>query len=254
MGNIARKIGITGAAGTIGEALHQGLAPFYDLTLFDLKKIASGAAGRCITIDFGDKTQLDGVFDGLDAVIHLAGDPRPNAPAKSTLRNNFVATSLVFEAARQAGVKKVVFASSNFYHEGDIALALQGKTASQITLGSNPTPRCLYGESKLFGEQAGRHISHFGVQFVALRIGWTVPEDNPVLYDGPYMRAVFCSKCDLVQAFSKALEVDADFLTAFAVSNNSRGIFDLEETRSRLGFIPQDNAEAYEKSAVDSIR
>ena len=79
---------------------------------------------------------------------------------------------------------------------------------------------------------------------MALRIGWTVPEDNPA-YGGSYMRAVFCSKRDLVQAFTKALEVDSDYLVAFAVSDNSRNVFDLTQTKKTLGFYPQDNAEKY---------
>lgn len=245
MGNAAKKIGITGAAGVIGTTLQHGLSPSYNLTLYDVKPFISPVSGTCVTVDFGVRTQLAGIFDGLDAVIHLAGDPRPHAPRQSTLRNNFAASSFVFEEARRAGVKKVVFASSNFYHEGDIAEALRGGAKPLITLEQNPTPHCLYGESKVFGENIGRHISHFGVQFVALRIGWTVPEDNPTLYDGAYMRAVFCSHGDLVQAFTKSLEIDTDFLTAFAVSNNGNAVFDLGETRKRLGFVPLDNAEVY---------
>jgi len=245
MGEVAKKVGITGAAGVIGCALQHGLSPRYRLTLFDVKRFSSPVGAECRTVDFADRSRLAGIFDGLDAVIHLAGDPRPHAPRNSTLRNNFVATSHVFEAARQAGVKKVVFASSNFYHEGAVARALATDTRHAITLEQNPTPNCLYGESKVFGEQVGRHLSHFGVRFVALRIGWTVAEDDPVLYDGDYMRAVFCSKRDLVQAFTRGVEIDEEFLVAFAVSDNSLGVFDLTETRKTLGFLPQDNAENY---------
>ena len=244
MKHASKKIGITGAAGVIGRALQNGLACDYDLTLFDQKQQSAGA-GKTVTVDLGERAQLDGIFAGLDALIHLAGDPRPNAPEHSTLRNNFQATSYVFEEARRAGIKKLVFASSNFYHEADIAKQLQGAAGSLITLDRNPTPQCLYGESKVFGEQAGRHLSHLGMQFAALRIGWTVPQDNPALYDGAYMRAVFCSHRDLVQAFSKALEVDQPYLVAFAVSNNTNNVFDLAQTRRQLGFEPQDNAENY---------
>ena len=240
-----KSIGITGALGHIGTILQNGLSSEYSLSLFDLKKSKTIPNVKSIVMDFGERTQLKGVFDGLDAIIHLAGDPRPNAPRQSTLRNNFTATSYVFDEARNAGVRKIVFASSNFYHEGDIADRLGRSQESLITLDMNPTPHCLYGESKVFGENVGRHLSHFGIQFVALRIGWTVPQDNPVLYDSPYMRAVFCSKRDLLQAFSKALEVNADYLTAFAVSNNSSNLFDLTETRKQLGFNPQDNSAGY---------
>jgi hypothetical protein len=72
-----------------------------------------------------------------------------------------------------------------------------------------------------------------------------VPQDNPALYGGDYMRAVFCSHRDLVQAFTRAIEIDTDYLVAFAVSNNTHNVFDMRETRKKLGFSPQDNAEDY---------
>lgn len=241
-----KKVGITGAAGNVGSTLQKGLVGRYDLRLFDIKGGRSPVGGKIVQVDAGDRSQLAGLFNGLDVIIHLAGNPRPNAQKESTIRNNFVATSYIFEEARLAGVKKIIFASSNFYHEGDIGTLLHGsKKKSLITLDTPPTPQCLYGESKVFGETVGRHLSHLGVQFVALRIGWTVPEDNPALYDSTYMRAVFCSHRDLVQAFSRAIEIETDFMTAFAVSHNRNAVFDLDETGNKLGFCPQDDAKNY---------
>ncbi len=240
-----KKVGITGAAGNVGATLRQGLSADYALTLYDLRSPQALVEDEFVQVDCGDPQQLAGIFDGLDVLIHLAGDPSPDAARQSTLRNNFRATSYVFEEVKRAGVKKLIFASSNFYHQGDISTALRGNSGPLITLDRNPTPQCLYGESKVFGENVGRHLSHLGIQFAALRIGWTVPQDNPALYGGAYMRAVFCSHRDLVAAFSRALEIDQDFLVAFAVSNNGQPVFDLTETSRQLGFFPQDNAEDY---------
>lgn len=240
-----KKVGITGAAGNVGTTLTSGLRAQYELKLYDLKVPLQAEGCSFVKVDCADRHALAGAFKGLDALIHLAGNARPDAPPQSTLRNNFMGTSFVFDEALHSGVKKLVFASSNFYHQGDISQALQAKTRRLITLDAPPTPRCLYADSKVFGENVGRHLSHLGVQFVALRIGWTVPEDNPALYGGDYMRAVFCSHRDLVQAFSKALEIETDFLAAFAVSKNTRAVFDLAETKKKLGFEPQDNAEDY---------
>ncbi len=242
---LINKVGITGAAGNIGTTLQQGLGEHYDLSLYDMKKESVTHDHRSIHIDLTKRNDLRGIFDGLDALVHLAGNPSPNAPRAQTFQNNFAATSFVFEEARRAGVRKIVYASSNFYHEAAIGEALRSTGAPLITLDMPPSPLCLYGESKVYGENLGRHLSYLGTQFVALRIGWTVPQDNPALYGGDYMRAVFCSKRDLTQAFSKALEVNTDFLAAFAVSDNSRGVFDLAETKRKLGFVPQDNAEDY---------
>jgi nucleoside-diphosphate-sugar epimerase len=244
MGKI-KKVGITGASGNIGSTLQKGLCENYALTLFDIKQAAPLCEAPFVKVDFGERNQLKGIFNGLDALIHLAGNPSPGAPRPHTYRNNFCATSYVFEEARAAGVKKIVYASSNFYHELAISEFLQGISRQKITLDMPPSPLSLYGESKVFGENLGRHLAYLGMHFVALRIGWTVPTDNPIPYDGPYMRGVFCSKRDLVQAFDKALEAETDFMAAFAVSNNTDNVFDLTETRKKLGFSPQDNSADY---------
>jgi nucleoside-diphosphate-sugar epimerase len=240
------KVGITGAAGVVGTTLVEGLASKYELKMYDRHAIPSSDLGiAAAAIDFSDGSEIRGVFDGLDAVVHLSGDPRPNAPRDSTFRNNFVAASHVFEESRRAGVGKIVFASSNFYHEQAIGELLRDRTRRPIKLDDPPSPISYYGQSKVFGEYVGLHLSRHGLRFAALRIGWTVPADDPRPYDGPYMRAMFCSKRDLVQAFDRSLEVDADFVTAYAVSDNNGGVFDLEETKRVLGFQPQDNAENY---------
>ncbi len=240
-----QKVGITGASGHIGKVLQKGLSSNFDLTLYDIRESKPLCEAKFVKVDFAKKEKLDGIFDGLDAVIHLAGNPHPNAPREITYRDNFMATSFVFEEARKAGIKKIIYASSNFYHEAAIGEALEGARRPKSTLDMPPSPLCLYGESKVYGESLGRHLSYLGIPFVALRIGWTVPEDTPVFYDNPYMRAVFCSQRDLVQAFQKALEVETTFLAAFAVSDNRRGVFDLNETKEKLGFSPQDNSENY---------
>jgi NAD+ dependent glucose-6-phosphate dehydrogenase len=239
-----KKVGITGAGGNIGTTLQRGLSDKYDLALYDIKEIKN-PKGKFMEVDLSQRKQIKGIFDGLDALIHLAGNPRPDASRQDTIRHNFQATSFAFDEAHRAGVNKIIFASSNFYHEGDIRLALQGKLKRLITLDMPPTPISLYGQSKVFGESVGRHLSYLGTQFVALRIGWTIPQDNPAVFGGAYMRAVFCSQRDLIEAFIKAIEVETDFLAAFVVSNNARNVFDMEETKETLGFIPQDNAEDY---------
>lgn len=244
MAKAKMKVGITGASGNIGSTLCKGLAAAYDLVLFDIKEPRNTSGSRFVLADFGEREKLDGLFSGLDAIIHLAGDPRPNAPRQSTMRNNYAATSNVFEEARNSGVKKIVFASSNFYHEADIGEALSKPSSPRITLDRPPTPQCLYGESKVFGESVGRHLAYLGMSFVALRIGWSIPGDDPLRYDGAYMRGVYCSHRDLGQAFDKALQVQTDFMAAFAVSNNGHGVFDLNETRQKLGFVPEDDMDS----------
>jgi len=239
------KLGITGAGGNLGTTLVSGLRDKYDLKLFDLRAPANSQQFEFTQVDFAEPDQVQGVFAGLDALIHLAGNPSPSARRTDTQRNNFVATSFVFEEARAAGVKKIVFASSNFYHQKDIVGALRSAGNTLIPLEAYATPDCPYAESKVYGENLGFHYANLGIPFVALRIGWSVPEDTPVPYDGAYMRAMFCSKRDLLQAFDKALESEEEFMAAFAISDNSGKVFDLTETKRKLGFYPQDNSANY---------
>lgn len=238
------KVGITGASGNVGSTVTSGLKDRFDLTLFDLQPI-SGSDASFVSVDCAEPDQVRGKFDGLDALIHLAANPWPDAAPQQTLRNNFEATSYVFSEAQKAGVKKIVFASSNFYHEGAIGDLLRGRRKDLIRLDEFPTPKSYYAQSKVYAESLGLHMSYSGMQFVALRIGWTVPSDTPVFHDSAYMRAVFVSHRDLVQAVVRALEVSTTFLPAFCVSNNSDPIFDLEETRYSLGFDPRDDSGSY---------
>jgi NAD+ dependent glucose-6-phosphate dehydrogenase len=239
------KVGITGAGGNLGGVLVKGLQGVHDLKLFDRYFPAGEVRNDFTRLDLADASHLSGAFAGLEVLLHLAGNPSPSAPRADTLRNNFVATSFVFEEARKAGVRKIVFASSNFYHQKDIASALHGNGKRVIPLDACATSDCPYAESKVYGENLGFHYSNLGMSFVALRIGWCVPEDTPVPYDSAYMRAMFCSQRDLLQAFERSLETEAKFMAAFVVSDNAEKVFDMNGTRHNLGFRPQDNAANY---------
>ena len=253
------RIGITGAAGHIGRTLTEGLSDSYTLTLFDRRDIEQVPSRRCksVRVDFSRTKEVKGIFEGLDAVIHLAADACTRAPWQSILNNNIVATYNIFEEARRAGLAKIVFASSNHTQLGHAMRETPGtldpsyvQRKGHISLNDTPAPDSLYGVSKLFGENIGWYYARmFGIQFVGLRIGWTFPEDEPSIKRGTasedLVRAMFLSKRDCVQAFTRALQVDTDYLLAYAISDNDQRVFDLTETRERLGFRPKDNAQAY---------
>ncbi len=245
-----RRVGITGAEGHIGSTLREGFSDRYEIVPFTL----TGQTFDSTAIDLSDATATEGKFKGLDAVIHLAADPSPTGSWESMLQNNISATYNVLEESRRAGVKKVVFASTNHTQHG----YTMGGSPDEIDLNKKfmlriddpPNPTSLYGVSKLTGEQLGRFFSReHGLQFVALRIGATGRGDDPTSAVGSpsedYVRAMFISKRDITEAFALALEADEDFLIAYAVSNNDRSIFDMRSTHESLGFYPVDNAEDY---------
>jgi len=117
LGNAVR-IAVTGASGKLGRVVVERLrASGNDVHALD----AVGERGHGFTqVDFTDYGQtVDALFgindrhDGLDAVVHLAAAPAGGIlPDSQTFHNNMSATFNVFQGARRAGIKTIVYASS----------------------------------------------------------------------------------------------------------------------------------------------
>ncbi|HEY8913887.1 NAD(P)-dependent oxidoreductase [Lacisediminihabitans sp.] len=112
------RIAVTGATGKLGRAVVERLRTSgHSVIALDIV----GARGPGFTqVDFTDYGQtVDALFgindrhDGLDAVVHLAAAPAGGIlPDSQTFHNNMSATFNVFQAARRAGIKNIVYASS----------------------------------------------------------------------------------------------------------------------------------------------
>ena len=70
------KIGITGSDGNVGSTLRNAFAKHYDLRLFTLNTVDYPST----IADLSDADQVEGIFDGLDCVIHLAADISARSP------------------------------------------------------------------------------------------------------------------------------------------------------------------------------
>jgi nucleoside-diphosphate-sugar epimerase len=112
------RIAVTGGNGKLGKAVvHRLEAAGHEVLTLD----SVGARGDKFTrVDLSDYGQtvdalssIDNRHSGLDAVVHLAAIPAGGlAPDSATFANNMLATFNVFQAARRAGIKRVVYASS----------------------------------------------------------------------------------------------------------------------------------------------
>ncbi len=245
-----RKVGITGANGTVGRVLMEGLAGEFNLTAFTRREVDFPST----IVNFEKADEVEGAFAGLEAVIHLAADPSPMAAWEAVREHNLEGMYQVMEECRRSEVRRMVFASTNHTQHGDTILTtpetLDPEKKVRMKLEDRPNPDSLYAVSKLFGEHIGKLYSErFGIEFVGLRIGWIVPENTPLVMRGTpaedYLRAMFLSHRDCVAAHKRALEVETKYMLAYVVSNNGRRVFDLVETRAELGYEPQDDAEAY---------
>lgn len=110
------KIVCTGGSGRLGRFVVDRLAQKSAVTVFDLKppEASAHSSVRYIPGDITDYQALKTAFKGQDGVIHLAAIPNPRtAPAAVTFNTNVQGAWAVLQAAEDAGVRRVVVASSD---------------------------------------------------------------------------------------------------------------------------------------------
>ncbi len=230
-----RRVLITGAAGAIGSVLRDGFRGRYDvLRLSDVRPLSPARDGEEVcTADIQDLDATAASMKGIDCVVHMAALPVENEWEK-ILPINIAGTYNVFEAARRAGVKRVVYASSNhtvgFY-----------RRSQTIDTDVEVRPDSRYGVSKVFGEAVGRlYVHKHGLSVACLRIGSfrEKPEDLRQL-------ATWISYPDTVHLVERCIDhPDYHFAVVYGVSNNDRNIWDNSKVEW-LGYKPQDNAEKF---------
>lgn len=229
------RVLITGAAGTIGSALREGLRGTYPTLRFsDIAPLdAAGPGEEIVTADLRDLTQIEAAMAAVDAVVHLGGMSVENT-WEIVHEANIIGCYNVFEAARRQGVKRVVFASSNH------AIGFH-RRSQRIDDTAMFRPDGNYGLSKLFGEGLGRlYADKHGIECVCLRIGsWQAKPLNL------RMLSTWLSPRDGVHLIQRALEApDIHFEIVYGASANDRGWWE-NPGGARIGFAPQDNAEAF---------
>jgi UDP-glucose 4-epimerase len=106
------KVAITGGSGRLGRAVVERLEGACERLVVD--RVPPPVAVAFKASDVTDYAALKGAFAGCDAVIHLAAIPNPRtAAADVTFRTNVQGTFAVLQAAEDAGVRRVVLASSD---------------------------------------------------------------------------------------------------------------------------------------------
>ena len=104
-----RRVLVTGLSGLIGTALRAALGERHELRALNRRAVPGVVAFQA---DVADLVAIQPAFDGVDTVVHLAANAESGVPFEDTLRANVIGTYNVFEAARRARVRRVVFASS----------------------------------------------------------------------------------------------------------------------------------------------
>jgi len=248
-----RSVLVTGMSGLIGRALRSLLG-----ARFDLRALNRGAVDGvpCHRADIADLEAIAPAFEGVDTIVHLAADATsPNPPWDSILRNNVTGTYNVYEAARRAKVKRVVFASSGATVSGVerdkpysdlVAGRYEGLPSWPMLTHLSPVrPAALYGVSKVWGEVLGRQFADaHGLSVICVRIGRVNAEDRPA---SPRDFSVWCSQRDIVRLLERCVEAPESlrYDIFFGTSRNKWGYRDLEHPRAVLGWEPVDAAETH---------
>jgi len=235
----SRRILFTGAAGGIGTMIRPLLAPLYPgLVLSDKVKPQSLLPSEnFVAADLSKPDEVAAAVKGAHSVIHLGGFS-VEGPWDTILQANIVGCYNTFEAARQAGVKRLIFASSNhavgFYPR-------KRKIGTDVTV----RPDSRYGVSKAFGEALGAmYADKHGMSVTCLRIGnvGARPLDVRRL-------AIWISPEDIVQLIQIGLEhPDIRFDIVYGASDNASAWWDNSRAR-QLGYRPKGKSEDHRAHA-----
>ena len=241
-GKKRRRVLVTGAAGNIGSYFAKNSHKKYSLRLMihgndDPKKCKS--LKRYGEVVLGDVTNLDRmkeICEGIDTIVHMAGDPSANATWDSLLQANIVGAYNTFIAAKSMHCRRMIYASS--IH------AISGYPADVQVKSNDPVnPGDLYGVSKCFGEALARYMAEKeGLSCIAIRIGAFQPREAAQHARSLGMLDVWVSHRDMNQLIEKAIDVqDLQFAILHGSSDNRFKRMDISDTRELVGYAPQDD-------------
>lgn len=248
-----KTIYITGITGTIGRILATGLQERYRVR-GNARRAADVPGAEVAVGDVSDGAFMREQLEGVDTLIHLAADPSPWADWSSLLTSNIDGTYQVYEAARLAGVERIIFASTNH------VTGILTEQVVDMDVNVPVRPDSLYGVSKSFGEALGRYYSdRYGLSVLNFRIGWLIgerPDDEVVAFFKDRRDAyplMWLSPRDCVHAHVCGIEAPRELRlgTYYIMSNNRDMLWDMENAREELGYRPQDDlAVLFDKAGV----
>lgn len=237
-----KRVIITGAAGTVGTTLWQAWEKrdVFQLTLMDINPI-EGSASRVEQADIRDYTAMQELCKDHDILVHLAY-VRQNTLGKIPGEVSDIGASMnLFEASRECGIQKIVYASTNHVSGWNERL----DSPPRFSTGEQFRPDGWYGAMKGMAEIAGRYlVDAHGMRFISLRIG---------SYNGTYEPkgirhcSTLLTPRDCIQLFSLAVDYTGPvkYLITYGRSANSDGYqqshLDISGAVEVLGYKPEDN-------------
>ncbi len=237
-----KRVLITGAAGKVGSALWQAWEKqdTYTLTLMDINP-TEGAMSRVEQADIRDYAAMKELCKGQDVLVHLAYVRQDSLGKVLGEVSDIGASMTLFEAAREGGVQKIVYASTNHVSGWNERLC----SPPRFSTGAQFRPDSWYGAMKGMAEIAGRYlVDAHGMRFLSIRIGTFNGTSEP---NGIRHCSTLLTPRDCVQLFGLAVDYDGPvkYLITYGRSANSDGYqqsyLDISAAVEVLGYQPQDN-------------
>jgi len=230
-----KKIVLTGAAGRLGGYLRKPLAAKCEVLIStDIAPLTDPLikGESFVQADLADYAKMAEIIKGADMVVHFGGHP-DEKPFEDILHANIIGCYNIWQAAHEAGVRRIVYASS--IH----AVGLHPKTTA-INIHTPHRPDSYYGLAKCFAEDMAKlYWDKKGLEAVCLRILSCANVTNS--------RALgsWLSYDDLIHLVERAVDTPTTgFAVIYGVSNNDRSPVD-NSGASFLGYRPRDNAEQF---------
>lgn len=236
------KILITGANGNIGSVLSEHLKNKHELTLVDINfsnlTDSLKAETKCLNIDLVQRENWFGILNNIDYVIHLAGEPDPEADFYDSLLDlNYKVPHNLFDEAINSNVKRIIFASS-------VHTIMGYPKNVQVKTSDYPKPADAYGVSKVYLEALASYHAYTAKQeAIGIRIGGFDSKIDPGVTDMDGL-AIHLSKRDMCHLIDCCLaaELAEPFLLVNGVSNNRFPRMDISQAHFAIGYTPQDDA------------
>lgn len=235
--HVMKRLLITGAAGKLGGVCRDRLGHLADVLRVS-DKVDLGAARpneERVQCNLDDKAAVEALVQDCDGIVHMGGKSLEGT-WEEVNAGNIQGIFHLYEAARKANCKRIVFASSNH------AIGFYPQT-QKIDATVPTRPDGLYGVSKVFGEaMASMYHDKFGIETASIRIGSCFPE--------PFnhrMLATWLSYDDFIRLIERIFDIPRlGCPIIYGASDNSMTWWDNGQT-SYLGWHPQDTADIYKE-------
>lgn len=241
-----KKILVTGMSGLIGGLVGRHLARTHDVTALNRRQVDGF---QTVQADITDFASIRPAFVGIDVVIQMAAYVGDDETGQ--LSTNVLGIYNVLEAARAAGVKRVILGSSGstivgYARDPEFLPLVEGRWADVkeprpiVTHTMPARPDSVYGAVKIFWEALGRYYSDaHGISVICVRIGGVTPEDWPA---SARQAASYCSHRDLTRMIERCVDASPSvrFDILFCVSDNRGRYRDIEHARNVVGYQPLD--------------